>query len=59
MEHFVCRGSCGGSADHAKKCEDPTCQNFGKELEKCACKDSMHRASEESHATAPKESEAN
>ncbi len=45
MEHFVCKGDCKGVSDHAKKCEDANCPNFGKDLELCTCEDGKHEIS--------------
>jgi len=43
MEHFVCRGTCGGESDIKKVCESEDCNHAGMELESCDCADGTHK----------------
>lgn len=42
MEHYICKGGCEGVSEQQGVCQEPTCPNFGKALEKCDCIDNKH-----------------
>lgn len=42
MEHYVCRGTCGGVADEPGRCGAEDCPRYKAPLEKCGCADGHH-----------------
>ena len=42
MQHFVCKGGCGGVSQEAGVCQASTCSLHGHPLSACDCADGMH-----------------
>lgn len=47
MAHFICKGSCKGSAEVESVCETPGCSHEWQLLEDCECTDGKHFRTEE------------
>lgn len=44
MEHYVCKGTCGGVANEPGVCQAEQCPRYHAPLEKCECQDDKHEA---------------
>ncbi|MDP3954278.1 MAG: hypothetical protein Q8Q06_02585 [bacterium] len=53
MEHYVCKGGCGGGGDQAGACGTEGCSNKGMPFEQCNCDDGQHGSAPKMEAPAP------
>lgn len=43
MEHYVCKGDCGGESLKPGVCETEGCSKEGASLVECDCEDGLHK----------------
>ena len=43
MEHYVCKGNCGGESDKSGVCKSEGCSKEDSSLEECSCVDGLHK----------------
>ncbi|MDP3974856.1 MAG: hypothetical protein Q8P88_01020 [Candidatus Jorgensenbacteria bacterium] len=50
MEHYVCKGTCGGVSETPGVCQAENCPRHHAPLEKCECEDGRHEPPEKTEA---------
>lgn len=48
MEHYICKGTCGGASEKPGVCQDTNCPLHGVPLVRCGCEGlHMHKKNKE------------
>ncbi|MBI4123255.1 MAG: hypothetical protein HY458_02780 [Parcubacteria group bacterium] len=42
MKHYVCTGTCGGTAETPGTCQASDCNRYDQPLKECECQDGLH-----------------